>query len=133
VPVAHLTRGQATGTGRATTMARYCFLLQVRPDRLAEYRERHTAVWPEMLQALRDTGWRNYSLFLRDDGLLVGYVEADDLPAAVEAMAATEVNARWQAEMSPYFAGLDGRAPDEGLLLLKEIFNLDDQLGRTGS
>jgi L-rhamnose mutarotase len=114
-------------------MARYCFLLQVRPDRLAEYRERHTAVWPEMLTALRDTGWRNYSLFLRQDGLLVGYVEADDLQAAVEAMAATDVNARWQAEMSRYFTGLDGRAPDEGLLLLEEIFNLDDQLGRTGS
>jgi L-rhamnose mutarotase len=114
-------------------MARYCFLLQVRPDRLAEYRERHAAVWPDMLRALRDTGWRNYSLFLRDDGLLVGYVEADNLPASVEAMAGTEVNARWQAEMSRYFGGLDGRAPDEGFLLLEEIFNLDDQLSRTGS
>jgi L-rhamnose mutarotase len=114
-------------------MARYCFLLRVRPDRLAEYRQRHATVWPDMLRALRDTGWRNYSLFLREDGLLVGYVEADDLAAAVEAMAATEVNARWQAEMSHYFAGLDGRAPDEGLLLLEEIFNLDDQLSRTGS
>ena len=34
-------------------MARYCFQLQVRPERLAEYRERHRAVWPEMLAALR--------------------------------------------------------------------------------
>ncbi|MEN3361490.1 MAG: L-rhamnose mutarotase [Mycobacteriales bacterium] len=113
-------------------MARYCFLLQVRPDRLAEYRERHAAVWPDMLRALRDTGWRNYSLFLRDDGLLVGYVEADDLTASVDAMARTDVNARWQAEMSRYFTGLDGRAPDEGFLVLEEIFNLDDQLSRTG-
>jgi L-rhamnose mutarotase len=51
---------------------RYCFLLRVRPDRMAEYRRRHAAVWPDMLQALADTGWRNYSLFLADDGLLVG-------------------------------------------------------------
>ena len=109
-------------------MARYCFLLQVRPELLAEYRERHAAVWPEMLQALRDTGWRNYSLFARDDGLLVGYVEADDLDAAQEAMARTEVNSRWQAEMSRYFAGLEGRGPDESFLLLDEVFNLDDQL-----
>jgi L-rhamnose mutarotase len=107
---------------------RYCFLLQVRPDRLAEYRERHRAVWPEMLAALRDTGWRNYSLHLRADGLLVGYVEADDLAAAQRAMAATEVNARWQAEMAPFFADLDGRAPDEGFLVLEEIFHLEDQL-----
>jgi len=95
---------------------------------LAEYRERHTAVWPDMLQALHDSGWRNYSIFARADGLLVGYVEADDLDAAQLAMAGTEVNARWQADMSRYFAGLDGRGPDESFLLLDEIFNLDDQL-----
>jgi L-rhamnose mutarotase len=110
---------------------RYCFLLQVRPDRLDEYKERHRAVWPEMLAALRDTGWRNYSLHLREDGLLVGYVEADDLDAAQRAMAATEVNARWQAEMAEFFAGLDGRPPDEGFLVLEEVFHLEDQLART--
>jgi L-rhamnose mutarotase len=110
---------------------RYCFLLQVRPDRLDEYRARHRAVWPEMLAALRATGWRNYSLHLREDGLLVGYVEADDLDAAQRAMAATEVNARWQAEMAEFFAGLDGRPPDEGFLVLEEVFHLEDQLART--
>jgi L-rhamnose mutarotase len=51
---------------------RYCFLLRVRPDRLEEYRRRHQTVWPEMLPALADTGWRNSTLFLHDDGLLVG-------------------------------------------------------------
>ncbi len=107
---------------------RYCFLLQVRPDRLGEYRQRHRAVWPDMLRALRDTGWHNYSLHLRDDGLLVGYVECDDLAAAQAAMAATEVNARWQAEMAPLFTGLDGRGPDESFLVLDEVFSLDDQL-----
>ncbi len=111
-------------------MARYCFLLQVRPGLLAEYRERHAAVWPDMLRALHETGWRHYSLFARPDGLLVGYVEADDLDAAQRAMAATEVNARWQAQMSRYFTGLDGRPPDEGFVLLEEIFNLEDQLAR---
>lgn len=111
-------------------MNRYCFMLQVRRERLAEYVERHQQVWPEMLQALRDTGWQNYSLFLRDDGLLVGYVESADLTAAQAAMAATEVNARWQAEMAEFFVGLDGRGPDEGFVLLPEVFNLDDQLAR---
>jgi L-rhamnose mutarotase len=108
-------------------MTRYCFSLQVRPDRLAEYRERHRAVWPEMLAALRDSGWRNYALFLRDDGLLIGFVESDDLRAARAAMAATEVNARWQAAMAPFFVDLEGR-PDEGFTLLEEVFHLEDQL-----
>jgi L-rhamnose mutarotase len=110
-------------------MARSCFLLQVRPELLDEYRERHRAVWPDMLRALHDTGWRNYSIFARPNGLIVGYVEADDLAAAQRAMAATEVNARWQTEMSKYFVGLDGRGPDESFELLEEIFNLEDQLG----
>jgi L-rhamnose mutarotase len=114
-------------------MPRYCFRLQVRPERLDEYRERHRAVWPEMLRALADTGWRNYSLFLGEDGLLIGYVEADDLDAAQRAMAATEVNARWQEQMAPFFAGLDDRRPDEGFQLLEEVFNLEDQLSRVHS
>ena len=116
-------------------MARYCFLLQVRPELLDEYRQRHAAVWPDMLKALAASGWRNYSIFARPDGLLVGYVEADDLAAAQRAMAATEVNTRWQADMSTYFTGLDGRGParpDESFLLLEEIFNLDEQLARLG-
>jgi L-rhamnose mutarotase len=108
---------------------RHCFLLRVRPERMDEYRRRHQAVWPEMLEALAEAGWRNYSLFLADDGLLVGYVEADDLEASLAAMARTDVNARWQAEMAPFFLGLDG-GPDEGLVLLDEVFHLEDQLDR---
>ena len=114
-------------------MNRYCFLLRVRPDRLAEYVERHRAVWPEMLAALKESGWHNYSLFARDDGLLVGYVESPDLAAARAAMAATEVNARWQARMAEFFTGLDGRRPDEGFELLDEVFHLETQLSDSSS
>lgn len=109
---------------------RACFQLQVRPDRIEEYKARHRAVWPEMLQALAAAGWGNYSLFLRPDGLLIGYVETDSLSAAQAAMERTEVNARWQADMASYFEDLDGRAPDQGFLLLEEIFHLEDQLDR---
>ncbi|MEV6989888.1 L-rhamnose mutarotase [Streptomyces sp. NPDC093228] len=105
-------------------MQRVCFLLKVRGDRIAEYRERHAAVWPEMLAALSATGWRNYSLFLRDDGLLVGYLETEDFAAAVAGMEATEVNARWQADMAPNFESLDGARPDEAMKPLSEVFHL---------
>jgi L-rhamnose mutarotase len=108
---------------------RVCFQLQVKPECIAEYTLRHRCVWPEMLAALAETGWHNYSLFLRPDGLLIGYFETDDLEAALGGMAETPVNARWQAEMAPLFADLDG-APDEGFLRLDEIFNLDAQLDR---
>jgi L-rhamnose mutarotase len=105
-------------------MERVCFLLRVRPDRLDEYRERHRAVWPEMLDALRATGWRNYSLFLDRDGLLVGYLETDDFEAAVAGMEATDVNARWQAEMAAFFELPAGERPDTGLRRLDEVFHL---------
>lgn len=111
-------------------MPRYCFNLQVRHERIEEYIAKHQSVWPEMLAALEASGWRGYSLFMREDGLLVGLVEADDLDSARETMARTSVNARWQAEMAPFFTGIDGRPPDEGLVLLEEVFNLDEQLAR---
>jgi L-rhamnose mutarotase len=94
---------------------------------MAEYVERHQAVWPDMQDALRATGWRNYSLFLRDDGLLIGYVESDDLAASQAAMARTEVNARWQTEMAQFFTGIDGGPPDEGFRLLTEVFHLAEE------
>jgi L-rhamnose mutarotase len=106
-------------------MQRVCFTLQVRPDRLDEYRAAHQQVWPEMLEALRDAGWQNYSLFLRDDGLLIGYVECDDFQAALDAMAATEVNDRWQAAMSHYFADTGGERADERMAPIPEVFHLD--------
>jgi len=106
-------------------MERVCFLLKVKPECIEEYKARHAAVWPEMLEALRETGWRNYSLFLRDDGLLVGYLETPDFERARREMAAREVNQRWQREMAPFFEQLEGRRPDEGLLRLEEVFHLD--------
>jgi L-rhamnose mutarotase len=105
-------------------MERVCFLLQVRPDRLDEYRTRHEAVWEDMLQALRETGWRNYSLFVRDDGLLVGYLETDDFEAAQRGMEEREVNARWQAEMAEFFELPGDERPDTGLQRLDEVFHL---------
>jgi L-rhamnose mutarotase len=106
---------------------RVCFTLQVKRDRMEEYTERHAAVWPDMCQALHDTGWHNYSLFLREDGLLVGYLETPDLAAAQEGMARTDVNARWQAEMGEFFEDLD-LPPDQGFWQLSEVFHLEDQL-----
>jgi L-rhamnose mutarotase len=82
---------------------RVCFLGRVRPERLAEYRARHERVWPDMLAALHEAGWGNYSLFLT----------------------ATEVNARWQRDMAPYFTELDGLPPDQGFKRVGEIFHVD--------
>ncbi|WP_341359808.1 L-rhamnose mutarotase [Georgenia sp. M64] len=113
-------------------MARVCFVSRIRPDQVETYKARHAEVWPAMLDALHETGWRDYTLHLAPDGLLVGVVDVDDFDAAREAMAAREVNTRWQAEMAELF-GTDG-PPDEGFVELECVFDLDAQraaLGRT--
>ena len=101
-------------------MERVCFQLHVRagadgrvprasPRRLAGDARRRCA----------PPAGRNYSLFLRPDGLLIGYVETEDFEAATAAMDATDVNARWQAEMAPFFS------QELSFERLEEVFHLD--------
>jgi L-rhamnose mutarotase len=105
---------------------RVCFLLQLKPDRVQDYLAAHESVWPDMLDALRSAGWRNYSLFIRrEDGLVVGYLETDDFAAATAQMANSDVNSRWQASMADYFQAAEGAHPDESMRPLTEYFHLD--------
>jgi L-rhamnose mutarotase len=102
------------------------FQLKVKEEKLDEYIKHHEQVWPEMLAALREAGWHNYSLFIRDDGLLFGYVETPEgLESAQAKMAATEVNTRWQEFMAPYFESANNERPDEIFVELCEVFHLE--------
>lgn len=105
-------------------MERICFLLKVRSDRIDEYKKCHANVWPEMLTALRETGWRNYSLFLRDDGLLVGYLETDDFANSLARMKDYPVNEAWQNQMAPLFETSGRGQPDDRMRQLEEVFHL---------
>ena len=108
---------------------RACFLLHLRPETSSEYLEVHREVWPEVLEALTRTGWRNYSLFLRaEDGLVVGYCETDDFAATTAAMDREEVSARWERTMGRYFqppAGSEAADGDRPRERLVEYFHLD--------
>lgn len=106
-------------------MERVGFRLMVRKDRLDEYVAYHQAVWPEMLLALSQTGWCNYSLFLdRSDGSLFGYFETPDLQAALKGMADKDVNHRWQTMMNEFFGPIDGHEHNGDFLKLSNIFYL---------
>lgn len=104
-----------------------CFRLRVRPELVDEYRERHAAVWPEMLEALSATGWLDYRIFVADDGTCIGTFRTLDLDASLAGMAARDVNARWQTEMQPFFEGIE-RPADESFELIPLAFDLDAQL-----
>jgi L-rhamnose mutarotase len=100
---------------------RSAFVLRVRPNKIDEYLEAHRNVWPEMLEAIRAAGIRNYTIF-RHGNEMFGYFETDDLQAAGAYLAAQEVNARWQGAMAEL---LEERVPDAGPPELPEVFRLD--------
>ncbi len=83
-------------------MERLCFTFKLAPGALPEYVKRHDEIWPEMLEALTESGYRNYTLF-HSDGVITGYAECHpDIATAAAKMGATEVNQRWAA----WFEGL---------------------------
>ncbi len=91
-------------TPQTPAIDRAGFVMQLRADRIDDYLTAHQTVWPDMLAALSEAGWRNYSLFIRkEDGLLFGYVETDDFDAACARMDEVDANTAWQQHMSEYF------------------------------
>lgn len=108
--------------------SRHCFLLKVRPERLADYRAAHAAVSAGMLRALAASGWHDYSIFTDESGLVVGYVEAHDFAASRARIAASPARAEWDALIGDWFEPLDPARPDEGMRVLPIAFQLEDQL-----
>lgn len=100
---------------------RSAFVLRVRPGKVEEYVRAHREVWPELLDAIRAAGIRNYTIF-RDGERMFGYFEADDLAAAGRRLAGEEVSARWQDAMAEL---LVERVPEGGPPPLEEVFRLE--------
>jgi L-rhamnose mutarotase len=99
-------------------------LLRVKPERLDDYLAAHN-VWPEMREALSAAGLRNYSLFWRADGMVVGYLEGDDIRESLRRVGETEVNGRWQAFMAEFFEAGSGDLETGGTEWLTEYFHLE--------
>lgn len=103
-------------------MERVGFTMRILPRQEAEYRRRHASVWPEMLDALKAAGCRDYSIFIRGSDLFA-YLEVDDFSAFRASMAASPVNTRWQADMAEIIDPLTD--PATGFhQRLEEIFHL---------
>jgi L-rhamnose mutarotase len=100
---------------------RSAFVLDVRPERVEEYVRAHQEVWPTMLEAIRNAGIRNYTIF-RHENQMFGYFEADDLDAAARYLATQDVSRRWQDAMAQL---LEERVPDGGAPPLDQVLRLD--------
>ena len=113
-------------TGPARTKngrRRVAFEMRFDQNRLAEYKQRHERVWPEMQEALRRNGWHDYSLFCGSDGRAFGVFESDgSFSECCERMAREAVNERWQREMAPF--SITGEQPDAAAVELEHYFYL---------
>jgi L-rhamnose mutarotase len=105
------------------TPKRYAFMLRLLPGAAEAYEEAHRAVWPEMLALLKEAGISEYSIYRRDD-LLILALRADDFEATWSRIENHPINLRWQAAMAPYFAPIEGLRPGERFPMLEEVFYL---------
>ena len=105
-------------------MQRIGFVIHVKPDRLDEYKRQHANVWPELLQELSRAGMRNYSLFLREDGLEFGYLECENWERACKYLETSEVHTRWQEFMQDYLDTPPDGAGGQPIQMLEQVFFL---------
>jgi L-rhamnose mutarotase len=104
-------------------MQRIAFQLRLKKDAGPAYDEAHKAVWPEMLDLLKRSGISDYSIFRRDE-LLILTMSVDDFEATWSKIENDPVNLRWQQAMSAFFAPLEGLRSGERFPMMEEVFYL---------
>ena len=105
------------------TLKRFAFILRLREGAEQAYEEAHRAVWPEMLALLKSAGIHEYSIYRRDN-LLILALRAVDFEATWSRIENDPVNLRWQAAMAPFFAPMEGLRPGERFPMMQEVFYL---------
>ncbi len=108
------------------TVTRVASVIQLRPEKEAEYRSLHENVWPRVLATLRQNGVTNYSIFLRD-GTLFSYFEfrGDDLDAAMARIAEDETTRQWWLLTDPCQQPVDSAADSERWAPAEELFHVE--------
>lgn len=112
-------------------MKRVGSVIGLNADRIEEYKELHAAVWPDVLERIRKSNIRNYSIYLRrmPDGqhYLFSYFEyvGDDFDADMAAMAADPKTQEWWSVCKPCQAPLPDRAEGEWWSDMEEVFHAE--------
>ena len=112
-------------------MQRFGSVIELREEKLAEYKKLHAAVWPDVLAAIRRSHIRNYTIFLRrlpDQRFylfsIFDYV-GDDFAADRARMAADPVTQEWWKLCKPCQRPLEDRADGEWWAGMEEVFHCD--------
>jgi L-rhamnose mutarotase len=107
-------------------MKRYGMLIRVKPEKFEEYRKLHAAVWPEVLDMIKQCNISNYSIYHKD-GFLFGYLEYTgiDFEADMAKMAADRITQKWWDICKPCQEPLESRAEGEWWAAMEEVFHID--------
>src|SRR5439155_8852998 len=118
--------GRLGRCGRRRPMRRFGQRIGVRPDRIEEYERLHAAPWPGVLDQIRRSNIRNYTIF-REGVQLFAYFEyvGDDFAADMAAMAADPETQRWWALTDAMQEPLSDREPGSWWKTIAEIFHTD--------
>jgi L-rhamnose mutarotase len=105
-------------------MKRYGQIIGVKKEKLEEYKTYHAAVWPGVLEMIRQCNMRNYSIFYKD-GLLFAYFEyiGEDFAEDMAKMAADPMTQKWWDIMMPMQNPVETRAEGEWWANLEEVFH----------
>ena len=107
-------------------MKRYGMVIKVRPEKLAEYKELHAAVWPDVLKMIAECNLQNYSIYHRDGWLFSTFeYHGEDFEADMAKMAADETTQKWWALCMPCQEPLATRAEGEWWADMEEVFHCE--------
>lgn len=109
-------------------MQRMGFVIGIAPDKIAEYKRLHAAVWPDVLKMIKACNISNYSIYLREpENLMFGYYEyhGDDHDADMARMAADPRTQEWWSVCMPCQRPLESCAEGEWWAGMEEVFHLD--------
>jgi L-rhamnose mutarotase len=105
-------------------MPRVAFRLRIRAGKESQYDEAHKSVWPALLAKLKAVGISDYSIFRRDQDLIL-VMEVEDFDAAWKALDEDPTNLKWQQEMAALFEPVPGIKHGERFAMMEEVFRLD--------
>ncbi|MBY4892006.1 L-rhamnose mutarotase [Rhodobacteraceae bacterium N5(2021)] len=85
-------------------MEKFAFKMQLNPECLDEYRNRHEKIWPELVDLLKKAGVSDYSIHLDEEtGVLFGVLWRTD-DHTMDALPDHPVMQRWWAHMADIMA-----------------------------
>lgn len=121
---------KAKQAAKTKKVQRFGSVIGLRPEKKDYYLELHAATWPSVLERIKKSNIRNYSIYMTElEGklYLFSYFEyvGDDFEADMQQIADDPETQRWWKETDPCQTRLPGTPEGDQWLVIKEVFHTD--------